>query len=150
MRTLLHTVTGGVVLVAVGGATAYWAASGNSPHAAPTPTALVQPRSTPLREFAALHSEVSHPMTVEQVGNVVAITDTSLTAISSDGTIRTYLITPLTTAVTVAPSRHESASSQFSLNDLVSIVGTVDGGTFTATVLVDQALADGNGPPMDG
>ncbi|MCV7419382.1 hypothetical protein H7K45_02410 [Mycobacterium yunnanensis] len=87
---------------------------------------------------------------VSQVGRLVAVTPSSVTAKSDDGFARTYLITPETNAITATGSAVGGAASAFAVNDEVSIVGVVRGGTAVATAVAHQQVSDLNGPPMDG
>lgn len=87
---------------------------------------------------------------VSQVGRLVAVTPTSVTAESADGFARTYLITPETNAITMAGSAAGGAASSFAVDDEVSIVGVLRGGTAVATAVAHQQVGNLNGPPMDG
>jgi hypothetical protein len=149
-RAFLRTVTAGVLVAAVGGAASHWATSDNSRDVAPASTATQSLRVAPFRQVVSPDGRGGYQTAVEQVGKVVAISDSSLTAASSDGTTKTYLVTPRTTAVSLGPDHNGWASAQFTVNDVVSIVGIVENGTAIATVIADQAIANGNGPPMDG
>jgi hypothetical protein len=149
-HTFLRTVTAAVLLAAVGGAASHRATPDNSRDVAPTTSATQSLQVAPFRQFVSPDGRGGYQTAVEQVGKVVAISDSSLTAASSDGTTKTYLMTPSTTAVSLGSDHNGWASAQFTVNDVVSIVGIVDDGTATATVIAAQAIANGNGPPMDG
>jgi hypothetical protein len=97
----------------------------------------------------AAPAAVAAPQSVNQQGTIIAVTDTSVTARSADGYTQTYVITPQTTAVTADRSESVPAATQFAVNDQVSIVGTVQGGTAVATAVADQAAVGLSGPPMD-
>lgn len=87
---------------------------------------------------------------VSQVGRLVAVTPTTVTAESVDGFARTYVITPETNAITAAGSAVGGAATSFSVDDEVSIVGVVRDGTAVATAVAHQQVSTLNGPPMDG
>ena len=118
---------------------------------APNPTAFTQRLPTlPYREFVSPDGRGGYTTVIEQVGKVVSTSDGTLTAASTDGTVKTYVITPRTTAVTLGARQNPGANLRFSVDEVVTIVGTVKDGTAVATVVAEQATANGNGPPMDG
>lgn len=90
---------------------------------------------------------VSQP--VRQEGTVVAVSANSVTARSANGYTQTYVVTPDTTVVTRSGGRLPTASSHFSINDQIDIVGTIQGGTALATAVADRDSGHGDGPPMD-
>lgn len=92
---------------------------------------------------------VSALQPVSQQGTLVAVTPDSLTARSSDGVARTYLINAETTAITDSGSRVGSAGSSFVVNDEVSILAVIRDGKAIATTVADRAVTDLSGPPMD-
>lgn len=85
---------------------------------------------------------------INQDGRIIAVTDSSVTAMGADGVARTFVVTPDTTAVT-ATGGGGTAASSFAVNDEVSIVGEVRNGTAVATALAAHAVTNLNGPPMD-
>ena len=87
---------------------------------------------------------------LSQVGRLVAVTPTTVTAESVDGFARTYVITPETNAITAAGSAVGGAATSFAVDDEVSIVGIVRDGTAVATAVAHQQVSNLNGPPMDG
>ena len=87
---------------------------------------------------------------VSQVGKLVSVTPTSVTAESVDGFARTYVITPETNAITAAGSAVGAAATSFAVDDEVSIVGVLRDGTAVATAVAHQQVSNLNGPPMDG
>lgn len=89
------------------------------------------------------------PQPVSQQGTLVAVTPESLTARSSDGFARTYLINAQTTAITDGGSRIGSAGSAFVVNDEVSILAVIRDGKAIATTVAGRAVSDLSGPPMD-
>lgn len=89
----------------------------------------------------------AHP--VSQEGVLIAVTHNSVTARSAGGFTRTYLLTPDTTVITHSGSQHVTATSPFTINEAVDIVGTVQGGKAFATSLASHNLGHGDGPPMD-
>jgi hypothetical protein len=89
------------------------------------------------------------PEPVSQLGTLVAVTPESLTARSSDGFARTYLINAQTTAITDGGSRVGSVGSAFVVNDEVSILAVIRDGTAIATTVAGRAVSDLSGPPMD-
>jgi hypothetical protein len=126
-------------------------ASDTSRDVAPNPTAFTQRLETlPYREFASSDGRGAYTTVIEQVGKVVSTSDGTLTAASTDGTVKTYVITSRTTAVTLGAGQNLGAHLRFSVDEVVTIVGTVKDGTAVATVVAEQATANGNGPPMDG
>ncbi len=79
---------------------------------------------------------------VSQQGTLIAVSAGSVTARSRDGITRTYVVTPQTAVIT-------RAGSQFTVNDEVDIIGTVQNGTVLATAMAHRELGHGDGPPMD-
>lgn len=79
---------------------------------------------------------------VSQEGTLIAVSAGSVTARSRDGVTRTYLVTPQTAVIT-------KAGSQFTVNDEVAIIGTIQNGTALATAVAHRDLGHGAGPPMD-
>lgn len=90
---------------------------------------------------------VSH---FSQLGTIVAVSPTSVTALSVDGVARTYVINSDTNAITERGSLVGGAATAFAVNDEVSIVGIERDGTAVATAVADQRVSSLNGPPMDG
>lgn len=86
---------------------------------------------------------------VRQEGTVIAVTDNSVTARSPNGYTQTYLFTPDTTLITHGDSQSAAATSIFTVNDKVDIIGTIQGGTALATAVADRDVARGHGAPMD-
>ncbi|MFP1155273.1 hypothetical protein [Mycobacterium sherrisii] len=105
--------------------------------------------STSDRATAAAPSE-SATNPVSQEGVLIAVTPDSVTARSVGGFTRTYFFTPDTTVITQDGSQHVTATSPFTINEDVDIVGTVRGGKAFATSLASRNLGHGDGPPMDG
>jgi hypothetical protein len=103
---------------------------------------------TPARASAHVVSDVQQ--SVSQEGKLVAVTPTSVTALSIDGFARTYVINSETNAITKHGSLIGGAGTTFEVNDEVSIVGVVRDGTAVATAVADKQVSDLNGPPMDG
>jgi hypothetical protein len=127
---LFAVVAAAVAFVAVVSAAVVFFVGGSSPH----------------REDAR---DASPPQQISQQGTVVAVSADSVTARSSNGFARTYLVNANTTAITDAGSRMGSASSAFAVNDEVSIFAVVQGGTAIATAVARRELSDLGGPPMD-
>jgi hypothetical protein len=151
MGAVLGTVTAVALLATVGGAMSHLDASDNFRDVASNPTAFTQPlEALPYRESVSPDGLGGYSTVIEQVGKIVSISDRTLTAASTDGTVKTYVITPRTTAVTLGTGQNRRADLHFSVDEVVSIVGTVRDGTVVATVVAEQATANGNGPPMDG
>lgn len=86
---------------------------------------------------------------VRQEGTVVAVTGNSVTARSANGYTQTYLVTPDTTLIAHGNSQNTTATSVFTVNDKVDIIGTIQGGTALATAVADRDVARGGGAPMD-
>ncbi|KAA0092695.1 hypothetical protein CIW49_28255 [Mycolicibacterium sp. P1-18] len=95
-------------------------------------------------------AQAAQQQPVSQVGRLVAVTPTTVTAESVDGFARTYVITPETNAITAAGSAVGGAATSFAVDDQVSIVGVVRDGTAVATAVAHQQVSNLNGPPMDG
>jgi hypothetical protein len=83
-----------------------------------------------------------------QQGRLVSVTPDSLTAQSANGAVQTYTITPNTTAITDG-GHAGTPESSFAVNDEVTVVGTQQGGTLSATAVADQSSMGPNGRPMD-
>jgi hypothetical protein len=86
---------------------------------------------------------------VSQEGVLIAVTADSVTARSASGYTQTYFLTPNTTVITRDGSKPSTATSYFTINDAVDIVGTVQGGKTFATSLANRNFGHGGGPPMD-
>lgn len=86
---------------------------------------------------------------VSQVGRLVAVTPTSVTAQSVDGFARTYLVNAETNVITLHGSLMGGAATSFEVNDEVAIVGVVRDGQAVATAVADKQVSNLNGPPMD-
>ncbi|ASW88554.1 hypothetical protein A5626_03005 [Mycobacterium marseillense] len=90
---------------------------------------------------------VSQP--VKQEGTVIAVTVDSVTMRSADGYIQTYRFTPDTTVITHRGSQPAVAAPQFTVNDRVVVVGTIEGGSALATAVAYRGAGHGEAPPMD-
>lgn len=91
----------------------------------------------------------SEPQPVSQEGILIAVSADSVTARSASGYTQTYFLTPDTTVITGGASQPVTATSHFTVNDAVDIVGTVQGGRTFATSLSSHNLGHGEGRPMD-
>lgn len=98
----------------------------------------------------ATSAAVAAPQIISQEGRIVAVTATSVTALSVDGFARTYRIDSQTNAITIAGSLIGGTGTTFAVNDEVAIVGVVRDGTAVATAVAQKQVSDLNGPPMDG
>ncbi|OPX13413.1 hypothetical protein B1790_00080 [Mycobacterium sp. AT1] len=105
--------------------------------------------STPAQQGARV-TAAAPQQPVSQEGRLVAVTETSVTAESTDGFARTYAITPETNAITAAGSAIGGAATSFSVDDEVSIVGVLRDGKAVATAVAHKQVSNLNGPPMDG
>lgn len=90
----------------------------------------------------------SHARPVSQEGTLIAVSADSLTARSADGSTQTYLLTPDTTWI-AGGNQPATAASHFTVNDEVTIVGTMQNGTAKATAVAARHLAHGGAQPMD-
>jgi hypothetical protein len=90
---------------------------------------------------------VSQP--VRQEGTLIAVSADSVTARSANGYTQTYLLTPNTTVISHRGSQLATATSHFTVNDQVDIIGTIHDGRALATAVADRDMANGNGTPMD-
>jgi hypothetical protein len=131
LNRLFAMVAAAVAFAAVVSAAVVFVVGASSPHRQNTPDA------------------VSPPEQISQQGTLVAVSADSVTARSSNGFARTYLVNANTTAITDTGSRIGSASSAFAVNDEVSIFAVVQGGTAIATAVAHRELAHLGGPPMD-
>lgn len=86
---------------------------------------------------------------VKQEGTVIAVTVDSVTMRGADGHIQTYHFTPDTTVITHGVSQPAATATQFTVNDRVVVVGTIEGGTALATAVARRGAAHGEAPPMD-
>ncbi|CAM2840521.1 hypothetical protein BST27_08615 [Mycobacterium intermedium] len=91
----------------------------------------------------------SHARPVSQEGTLIAVSADSITARSADGYTQTYLLTPDTTVIAAGDNQPATAASYFTVNDEVTIVGTMQRGTATATAVAARHLAHGGAQPMD-
>lgn len=101
----------------------------------------------PLVEADQAAPPVAQP--VRQEGTVIGVSANSVTARSANGYTQTYIVTPNTTVVTRSGSQSAPTPSHFEINDRIDIVGTLRGGTATATAVADRDAGHGDGPPMD-
>ena len=90
---------------------------------------------------------VSQP--VRQQGTLIAVSADSVTARSANGYTQTYLLNPNTTVISHGGSQLATATSHFTVNDQVDIIGTIQDGRALATAVADRDMANGNGTPMD-
>lgn len=90
---------------------------------------------------------VSQP--VRQQGTLIAVSAESVTARSANGYTQTYLLTPNTTVISHNGSQLATATSHFTVNDQVDIIGTIQDGKALATAVADRDMTNGNGTPMD-
>ncbi len=88
------------------------------------------------------------PQPLSQVGTLVAVSDDSVTARSTNGFTRTYRLTPSTAAITSSGGQGP-VRSRFAVDDPVTIVGVLSDGDPVATAVADQTVAGLAGPPMD-
>lgn len=86
---------------------------------------------------------------VKQEGTVIAVTVDSVTMRSADGYTQTYRFTPDTTVITHRGSQPAVTAPQFTVNDRVVVVGTIDGGSALATAVAYRGAGHGDAPPMD-
>lgn len=107
----------------------------------------IAPSDGPVDVPAASAQSINQPVRLD--GRVVAVTPTSVTALGSDGKSVTYQVTPETTSVTQAGGGVGAESFPFTVNDEVSIVGEVRGGTAVATAVAAREATGPAGPPMD-
>jgi hypothetical protein len=93
--------------------------------------------------------QVSQPQQrLTQQGRLVAVTADSLTTQSADGSTHTYAVTPNTTAITNS-GQSASPAASFTVDDVVTVVGSPQGGTVVATAVADQSAVGPQGRPMD-
>ncbi len=85
---------------------------------------------------------------LSQQGRLIAVTPHSLTTQGADGSLRTFGITPNTTAIT-GSGQSGSPTSSFDVNDEVVVVGTRQGDTVVATAVADKEAVGPQGRPMD-
>lgn len=90
---------------------------------------------------------VSQP--VKQEGTVIAATVDSVTMRSADGYIQTYRFTPDTTVITHRGRQPATAAPQFTVNDRIVVVGTIEGDSALATAVAYRGAGHGEAPPMD-
>ena len=125
-----------VAFAAITAAMAVHVIDGNATVAAPQPAAA-----------QAVQQPVQQPLSQE--GRLVAVSPNSVTAQSSDGFARTYVIDAQTNAITQNGSSVGGAGTTFAVDDEVAIVGIVRDGTAVATAVAAKQVANLNGPPMD-
>ena len=89
------------------------------------------------------------PQQVSQEGMLIAVSANSVTARSANGYTQTYLVNSNTAVMADGVSQPATATSHFTVNDEVEIVGTIQGGTALATAVADRDMGHGHGPPMD-
>lgn len=107
---------------------------------------LVSPE--PAAQASQTAPQAVSEQSLTQQGRLIAVTPSSLTAQSPDGSVRTYAITPDTTAIT-SSGQNGPAASAFAVNDEVTVVGLRQGGAVVATAVADKAAAGPGGRPMD-
>ncbi len=109
----------------------------------------VEPEKTMEHAAVTTQGPPQAPQPVTQEGTLIAVAAHSVTARSAYGYTQTYLLTPNTTVITNGGSQPASATSHFTVNDEVDIVGTIQGGIVLATAVADRDMGHGDGPPMD-
>lgn len=92
--------------------------------------------------------QAAQEQSLTQHGTLIAVTPSSLTARSADGSTHTYAITPNTTAITGSGGQL-SAPTAFAVNDEVTVVGTSQGGAVVATAVAAKSAVGPQGRPMD-
>ncbi|GFG50501.1 hypothetical protein MAGR_19420 [Mycolicibacterium agri] len=85
---------------------------------------------------------------LSEQGTLIAVTADSLTTRAADGSVRTYTITPNTTAIT-GDGGQASAASALAVNDQVTVVGTSRGRAAVATAVAENTAVGPQGRPMD-
>ncbi|WP_322857163.1 hypothetical protein [Mycobacterium shigaense] len=101
------------------------------------------------RTVAASQEPMPASQPVSQEGAVIAVGDGSVTARSANGYTQTYLITPSTTFITHAGGHSVPATTYFTVNDPVVIIGTIRGGRVLAITVAGGCAGQGGGPQMD-
>jgi hypothetical protein len=107
---------------------------------------LVEPDAPTAARAASQVTQPQQPLT--QQGRLVAVTADSLTTKSADGSTHTYAVTPNTTAITDS-GQSASPAASFTVDDVVTVVGSPQGGTVVATAVADQSAVGPQGRPMD-
>jgi xanthine/uracil/vitamin C permease (AzgA family) len=107
---------------------------------------LVEPDAPTAARPAPQATQAQQPLT--QQGRLVAVTADSLTTQSADGSTHTYAVTPNTTAITDS-GQSASPAASFTVDDVVTVVGSPQGGTVVATAVADQSAVGPQGRPMD-
>jgi hypothetical protein len=131
-NVLIGTVSASIASAGILAGAIVHLAGSNSPQAPQT----ASPQQSPSRSLS-------------QEGTLIAVSGDSVTARSANGFTQTYLITPDTAAITAQGGQTASAAAEFTVNDQVSIVGTVQDGTAVANAVADRDVAHLDGPPMD-
>lgn len=72
-----------------------------------------------------------------------------MTAQRLDGAVRTYTLTPNTAAFAGEGGESGTASGEFAVNEVVTVVAYVSHGTATATAVADQSATGPDGPHME-
>ena len=106
-------------------------------------------RSTAPAHVIAATPPAPSPQSVSQEGILIAVSADSVTARSASGYTQTYLLTPDTTVTTGSGNKPPTATTHFTVNDVVDIVGTVQGNKALATSLAHRDVGHGDGRPMD-
>ena len=79
------------------------------------------------------------PVEIQRAGQVVSVSDDSLTTVTPDGRTTTFRITGETHHIT----------GSFAPSQQVIVLGVVRNGVPVATAIADQSAAGPHGPPMD-
>ena len=85
---------------------------------------------------------------VREEGTVIAMSAGLVTARSANGYTQTYLVT-LDTTLIGHGGQPATATTRFTVNDHVEIIGTIKDGTALATAVANRDAGHGDGRPMD-
>ncbi len=102
---------------------------------------ITEPQPAPAPRQAAVAPPAHEPIQRQQIqrsGEVIAVTENTLTTATPDGTTTTFRLTPETAKITPP-----------ALKGNVVVLGVVHDGVPVATAVADQRAVGPNGPPMD-
>jgi len=104
-----------------------------------------EPDSSADTKAVTSQSSPQVPQQVSQEGMLIAVSADPVTARSANGYTQTYLVNSNTAVMADGVSQPATATSHFTLNDEVEMVGTIQGGTALATAVADRDMGHGHG-----
>lgn len=110
--------------------------SGSTPLQSPPP---------PVQEIVP--APAAPPQEIERAGQVIAVSQDTVTTTSVDGQVTTFRITPSTAYIT--PTAGSRSAAAIAVKQDVVVAGVIADGVPVATAIADRNAVGPGGPPMD-